>query len=75
MKTSLNINKGLMIRLKLEAARRGTTMSRLVEAALRLLLDRPPEQRQLLPLPTFDGGQPLVDISDRDALYRTIDDR
>lgn len=75
MKTTLNIAEPVMARLKEEAARRGTTMSALVESALRLFLgggDRsaPP---QLPPLPMFESGGQLVDIDDRDVLYRAMD--
>ena len=38
MKTTLNIDDGVMSRLKQEAARQGKTMSELVEIALRQLL-------------------------------------
>ena len=41
MKTTLNIDDTVMQRLREEAARRGTTMSALVEAALRSVLARP----------------------------------
>lgn len=37
MKTTLNIDDGVMARLKEEAARRRTTMSELVEAGIRLM--------------------------------------
>ena len=77
MKTTLNIAEPVMTRLKEEAARRGTTMSALVESALRLFLaggDRqaPPD---LPPLPTFESGGHLVDIDDREALYRAMERR
>ncbi len=76
MKTTLNIDDSVMQRLREEAARRGTTMSALVEAGLRLVLapevaaerDDPP------PLPTWNSGGFLVDISDRDALYRAMEE-
>ena len=54
MKTTLTIDDGVMVRLKAEAARRRTTMSALVETALRLLLDAPASRRELPPLPSFD---------------------
>jgi len=38
MKTTLNIDDNIMAELKREAARRGVTMSDMVESALRLLL-------------------------------------
>lgn len=75
MKTTLNIHDSVMKRLKREAARRGCTMSELVETALRGLLDRPRASRALPPLPTFDGGGVRVDISDRDALYAAMEGR
>lgn len=76
MKTTLMIPDPLMRRLRLEAARQGTTISELVEAALRLLLDTPAEKPQpLTPLPTFDGGRMYVDVSNRDALYTVMEER
>ncbi len=75
MKTTLEIDEGVMRRLKAEAARQGKTMSELVETALRRLLDRPAAPVKLSPLPTFDGGGYLVDIADRDALYRAMEEQ
>jgi hypothetical protein len=75
MKTTLNIDDTVMAELKREAARQGRTMSDLVETALRLLL-HPTRKRKALPeLPTFDGGEPFVDIADRDALYDAMERR
>jgi len=68
----------LMRRLRAEAERRRTTASELVAAGLRRVLaeqrtlDADPEA--LKPLPTWRGGEPLVDISDRDALYRVMEE-
>ena len=73
MKTTLNIDPGVLARLKAEAARRGTTMSALLEAALRQLLDRRPAARDLPPLPVFHGGVELVDVADRNALYDAME--
>jgi len=74
MKTTLNVDEQVMRELKAEAARRGTTMSELVETALRQLLRPPPYAPELLPLPTFSGGRELVDVADREALYGTFDE-
>ena len=78
MKTTVNIDDTVMKRLKEEAARRGTTMSALIEAGLRIVLSEPssseansPERR---PLPTWDCGEFLVDISNRDELYDAMGD-
>ena len=75
MKTTLMIDDVIMRRLKAEAARRGTTISKLVESALRAMLeersDGPPE---LPPLPSFDLGGAAVDVADRDALFRAMEE-
>ena len=77
MKTTLNIDDGVMRRLREEAAQRGTTMSALVEAGLRRVLaePEPPGRRKapLPPLPTWRSGGFRVDIANREELYRVLD--
>jgi hypothetical protein len=75
MKTTLNIDEGVMARLKRESARSGRTMSELVETALRRLLQTKPESVALTPLPSFKSGGALVDLADREALYRAMEGR
>ncbi|MFM7143838.1 MAG: CopG family transcriptional regulator [Alphaproteobacteria bacterium] len=76
MKTTLIIEDGLMAKLKAEATRRGTTMSDVVDTALRNHFQTRKEQESgLPPLPTFDSGGALVDVDDRDALYRAMEGR
>ena len=78
MKTTLNIDDTVMQRLREEAARRGTTMSVLVEAGLLRVLggstriDDGPEP--LVPLPTWKSGGLRVGIADREALYQKMDE-
>lgn len=79
MKTTLNIDATVMRRLREEAARRQTTMSALVEAGLRLVLaeERPAEETSSPldpPLPSWNSGGHLVEISNRDELYRVMED-
>ena len=78
MKTTLNIDDTVMRRLRQEAARRDTTMSALVEAGLRLVLADPGaagrETVDLLALPSWSSGGQLVDISNREELYRAMED-
>ena len=74
MKTTLEIPDHLFRELKERAARDGTTMSELVEAALRTLLDERPARKELPPLPTFDGGGFLVNIDNRAELYAVLDE-
>jgi hypothetical protein len=75
MKTTLNIDDTIMAELKREAARQGRTMSELVESALRLLLHLHRKRKKLVALPTFHSGGTLVDIADRNALYRAMEGR
>ncbi len=64
-----------MARLRRESARTGRTMSELVETALRQLLQARPEPVELQPLPSFESGGALVDIADRETLYRAMEGR
>jgi hypothetical protein len=75
MKTTLNIDDSVMAQLKQEAARRGCTMSELMESALRLLLGARENLRPLPPLPVFKSGGSVVDIADREALYEAMEGR
>jgi hypothetical protein len=77
MKTTLILPDPVAARLKQEAARRGVTMSSLVEEAVRRLLDAPGDvaRPRLPPLPRWDSGGALVDVADRDALDEAMDGR
>ncbi|MYD71366.1 MAG: hypothetical protein F4W89_11590 [Acidobacteria bacterium] len=78
MKTTFDIEASVMQRLREEAERRRTTMSALVEEGLRRVFASPAAPgRQpdvLPPLPAWNGGGFLVDIADRDALYRAMEE-
>ena len=71
-KTTFVLDHQVVDRLRLEAARTGRTMSEVVEAAIRRLLDDRTLSEDLPDLPTFRSGGYLVDVSDRDALYSTM---
>lgn len=78
MKATLEIDDALMERLHEEALRRKTTVAALVEAGLKHILDecgKPQTQDKdpLPPIPTRLSGGILVDISNRDELYRIFD--
>lgn len=75
METTLTIDDAILRELREEAARRGTTMSALVEAGVRrILAERPAKEAdEPPPLPTWSGGGALVDVADREALYEVID--
>lgn len=74
MKTTLNIDDRVMKRLREESARQGRNMSELVESALRLLFQAPKEAGKLPPLPSMRSGGHRVDVADREALYRTMEE-
>ena len=78
MKTTLNTDDSVMQRLREAAARRGTTISALVEAGLRRVLAEPTQMDGpsggLSPLPTWRSGGFRVDIADRDALYEAMEE-
>lgn len=75
MKTTLNIDDSVMLLLKQEAARRGCTMSELMESALRLLLTSKEAPHRMPPLPAFKSGGSLVEVADRDSLYQAMEGR
>jgi hypothetical protein len=73
MKTTLTISDVTMIEVKREAARRRLTMSELVEAALRAIIEPERHEVDLPPLPEFDGGELRVNVANRDALYNAME--
>ncbi len=73
MKTTLEIDEGVMRRLKARAAEEGRTMSELVEVALRSLLGREEKAKPLPPLPAWDGGGWVADPADRQGLQDLLD--
>lgn len=75
MKTTMNLDDSVMNLLKQEAARRGCTMTELMETALRLFLQGKKIGPKLPPLPEFKSGGALVDVADRDALYQAMEGR
>lgn len=78
MRTTLDLDDGLLRRARRKAAEQGRTLTGLIEEALRVLLGRParPRRRFRLRLTTRRGTRlPDVDIADRDALYERLDGR
>lgn len=76
MKTTLVLDDDLYRQAKVTAAHRGVSVASVVEEALRLLLLAPgtDEGRAApVPLPTWDLGEPLVDINDNRALRDALD--
>jgi hypothetical protein len=74
MKTTLVIDDTVMHKLRQKAARRGVTMSALVEAGLRRILEEPGPEREPPPaLPMWDTGGARVDVANREALYGVLE--
>ncbi len=73
MKTTLNVDDTVMAKLKRESARTGRTMSELVESALRQFLMSRVTEPALPPLPTYHMGPFLVNIANREELYRAME--
>lgn len=81
MQTTLNINENIVQRLYAEAKRRGTTASALAEAGiLQILGEEPAPTPESVPieslpdLPKLPPGPILVDIANREELYRVMDE-
>ena len=75
MKTTLNLNDEVLRRAKECAGRRGITLTRFVENALRskIAASQTPTAFRLT-LKTVRGTRPPnVDITDREALYDVLD--
>lgn len=84
-KTTFDIDDALLERLREEAKLRGTTMSALVEAGILRVIDDPQilaaskkaaskPEKPLPPIPTWKGGGFLVDVNNREELYRVLDE-
>ena len=77
MRTTLVIPDPVYERVRKLAEQQGTTISRVVTTALDHLVsqqEQTPEEHSPFQLPAYDLGKPLVDIDDRDALYRAMEE-
>lgn len=74
MKTTLILPEHLLRQLKRRAARRGETLSAVVEEVIRRGLREHPPVAEPAPLPLHHMGRPRVDLADRDALYAAMDE-
>jgi len=63
-----------MREVKREAARRHQSMSELVEAALRTMVELEARGGKLPPLPSFRSGGLRVNVANREALYDVMGD-
>lgn len=80
MRTTIRLDDRLLDRARREAARRGTTLTALIEQGLEIVLRKPPAgarpPRSPLPVSTAGGGlQPGVDLDDTSALLDRMESR
>jgi hypothetical protein len=78
MRTTVRLSEGLLREAKAEAARRGETVTALIERGLRLVLassgDSRKRPRIVLPVSTAGGGvRPGVDLDNSAALLDILD--
>lgn len=73
MKTTLIIPDPVFRELKKQATERDTTLSELATEFLRQGLRQPPKPKRLPRLPSFKMGPPLIDIANREEIYRALD--
>jgi len=80
MRTTVRLDDGLLERARKEAARRGVTLTSLIEEGLQTILRRPLKRstRPPVSLPECRAGggtQPGVDLNDSAALLDRMEER
>lgn len=78
MRTTIEIDDGLIAKVRRKAGERKTTVSKIVEQALRCyLIQLPKRSRPVGPRWIVVAGtrQPDVNIADRDQLYDMLENR
>lgn len=78
MRTTVRLDEGLLRRAKQEAARRGKTLTALIDEGLRRVIDEPrqPAARKRVRIPVCrkgGGTRPGVDLSDSARLVDLMD--
>lgn len=77
MRTTVDLDDDILRRAKQAAAESGTTLGRLIEDAVRAVLNRKPEPAALrTELPVFHGRglRPGIDLADSAGLADIMDD-
>jgi Arc/MetJ family transcription regulator len=77
MRTTIRLDEDLLAKAKRSASERGTTLTAVIEDALRRALAPGPTQpRERFELPTFrgDGLRPGVDLDDTASLLDVMDE-
>lgn len=76
MRTTLDIDDGLLKAARKRAAESGRTLTAVIEQALFDLLQRGPGSTRIYRIDwtPVEGAGPLVDINDRNSVYDALDD-
>jgi Ribbon-helix-helix protein, copG family len=75
-RTTVRLDDGLMEQAKREAARRGQTLTQLIEEGLRLALARPKQPRRKVKLTVSTRGgdlRPGIDLNNSVQLWEILD--
>jgi hypothetical protein len=80
MRTTVRLDENLLLHVKREAAKRGETLTSMIEQGLRLVLagsrSRPRRTRVRLPVSQAGGGTlPGVDLNDSSAMLDKMESR
>jgi hypothetical protein len=80
MRTTVRLDEGLLEQVRREAARRGETLTSLVELGLRLVLAQcgrnPAASKAAIPLSSVGGGlRPGIDLNNNSALLDLLEER
>ena len=75
MRTTLNLDDDVAAQVSTLSRRRGTSMSRVANELLRAGLHSSRERRPLAPYvpPTFDTGEPSIDVTDIASALEILD--
>lgn len=75
MRTTINLPNALGEAARAKAAAEGRTFTSVVEEGLRAVLQRDVTTADVEPLPAYGDPKqrPLVDLTDRDAVYAALD--
>jgi plasmid stability protein len=73
-RTTLDLDPNVTDQLRTRARREGKSMGQVASETLAQAFAEPPLETRPFEWTTHDLGRPMVDLEDKDALYRTLDE-
>lgn len=73
-RTTLDLDPTVTRELRQRAKREGKSMGQVASEALAVAFASPPVDPAPFEWKTYDMGLPLIDLEDKDALYRILDE-